>query len=198
MAKCLTKEKAGSDALFGSDPGSLTKRFVQGNSCAFDEIVAIYQLDVTRLAYRIIGWQDGLVEDIVQEVFLAALRNRTKFRQQSSLKTWLMRITVNKCRSVRRKRLLRLKLLSNTAAETKLDAKTAGQNLIDRERSAQVHRAVGRLPRRLREVTVLRYLEEMALDEIAEVLGISHNAVEVRLSRARKQLKSKLAQLIEE
>lgn len=197
MAKCF-REKAGPDVSFGSDQDSLTTRFVQGDSCAFDEIVAIYQLDVTRLAYRIIGWQDGLVEDIVQEVFLAALRNRTRFRRQSSLKTWLMRITVNKCRSVRRKRLLRLKLLSNTAAETKLDAKTAGQNLIDREKSAQVHRAVGRLPRRLREVTVLRYLEEMALDEIADVLNISHNAVEVRLNRARKQLKSKLAQLIEE
>ena len=197
MAKSLIQGEADFNSPAESSR-TISERFVRGDSGAFDELVALYQQDVTRLAYRIVGWREGLVEDIVQEVFLAAFCHRSGFRNQCSLKTWLRTITVNKSRSVRRKRILKLRMLSNITAGAKTDSDTVGRNLLGRERSAQVRGAVLQLPRRLREVTVLRYLEEMGLEEIAEVLGIGHNAVEVRLSRARRELKSKLARIVEE
>jgi RNA polymerase sigma-70 factor (ECF subfamily) len=66
---------------------------------------------------------------------------------------------------------------------------------MDSETFERVRRAVGQLPGRLREVVVLRYLEEMPIMEVAQGLEISTNAVNTRLSRAREQLKDKLADI---
>ena len=76
--------------------------------------------------------------------------------------------------------------------------KDAAGRVLDAERFAGVRRAVERLPMRYREPVVLRYLEDLETDEISRVLGISKNALQVRLSRARKLLKGHLAGVIDE
>ena len=176
----------------------LVERFNQGEDGVFDRIVEEYSGDISVLANRLLGWP-GEVEDVVQSILLAAFLGLQKFRCECSLKTWLFTITINKCRSHRRKRLLRQRLLSKAVGETSFGA-TAGADQVsmDRERFSRVRRAVMELPAKYREPVVLKYLQELGTDEVIGILGISKNVLEVRLNRARKRLKAELAELIEE
>jgi RNA polymerase sigma-70 factor (ECF subfamily) len=154
---------------------------------SFEQLIADHQQRLTRLCYRLLGWRED-VEDAVQEVFLAAFRTLPEFRGQSSASTWLTRIAVNKCRSHVRKRVAGRRVTSGRSAD---------RELIDGERFERVRRAVRKLPPKYREVVVLRYLEQMSAAETADVLGLTRNAVEVRLNRARGQLKEDLVGMLE-
>jgi RNA polymerase sigma-70 factor (ECF subfamily) len=164
---------------------------------SLEELVAGHQQRVTRLCYRLLGWRED-VEDVVQDVFLAALRGLPKFRGQSRVSTWLTTIAVNTCRSCMRRRLLRFRWSTPVQRErTDRPGPPAERQLMDRERFARVRHAVRRLPPKYREVVVLRYLEEMSIAEVAEVLSVAPNAAEVRLTRARKRLREDLTGLLE-
>ena len=143
---------------------------------------------VARLVGRLLGWRRD-VDDLVQDVFVSALSAWPRFRGDCTARTWLTRIAVNKCRSHMRRRWLRDRLFAAWQARREpADADVA--NVADNvETTEQVGRAVGRLRQRDREVIVLHYLEQLSVIDIAGALKISHNAVEVRLSRARQRLK---------
>ena len=162
---------------------------------SFDELVAEQRERVGQLCYRLLGWHAD-VEDVVQDVFLAALKALPKFRGESTVSTWLTRIAVNACRGHGRKRRLRILAGARQRSEPRLDRSPEGK-LIDRERFEQVRAAIRRLPVKYREVVVLRYLEEMAVSEIGEALGLGRNAVEVRLNRARQRMRDDLAGIVE-
>ncbi len=174
----------------------LVEKFNQGDESAFDRIVEGYSADIAVLANRLLGWP-GEVEDIVQDVFFAAFLGLKKFRCECSLKSWLFTITINKCRSYRYKQMLYLRFFSRAAAKASVvPAYAEGKPPIDDETFDKVRLAVQALPLKYREPVVLRYLQELSTDEIARILGISQNALHVRLSRARKRLRKELAELI--
>jgi len=176
----------------------LVEQFNRGDDSAFDRIVEEYSADIAVLANRLLGWP-GDVEDVVQDIFLAAFVGLKKFRCECSLKTWLFTITINKCRSYRHKRMLRLRFFSQAAKKmVSAPARATDKRLIENEIFNRVRRAVTALPPKYREPVVLRYLQELPTDKISRILGISENALQVRLSRARKRLKQELAELIEE
>ncbi len=180
----------------GDRDRALIRRFSLGDRSAFDELVADHQQRVARLAYRLLGWS-GDADDVVQEVFLAAWRGLRRFRGRSALGTWLQTITVNKCRSYRRRRFLRLTLLGGQDRETQTND-SPRQAAMERETFEQVRRAMQALPGKYREVAVLRYLEEMPLEDVCEVLRIKRSTAGVRLHRARAMLKERLADLVED
>jgi len=160
---------------------------------SFDRLVAEHQARIGRLAQRLLGWPDADVEDVVQEVFIAAWKNLAKFRGDSSVLPWLTRLTINACRRYRRQRLLRLALLTRLAEhKTTAGPPGIGDAIQRDERLAQVRSAVRRLPAKYREVIVLRYLEELDVPEIMSVLGVRRSAVDVRLHRARALLGEQL------
>lgn len=197
MTDSITKEAARRSDEKARREQQLVRRFVAGDESAFDEIVAEQQQRVTGLAYRLLGWKAD-VEDVVQEVFLAVFGHLGRFRFESSLNTWITTITVNKCRSWRRKHLLKIKLLQYEAQKPVLAVPRADQGMVDAETSSRVRQTLSNLPGRYREVVILHYLEGIEISEIAKVLNLTRNAVDVRLSRARAQLKAKLADLIQE
>jgi len=158
---------------------------------AFDRIVERYATDVAALANRLLGWP-GDVEDVTQDVFLSAFLGLKKFRRDCNLKTWLFTITINKCRSYRYKRKLRR--LQTISIEMRPTPAETDSSLIDEEQFARVRYALARLPARYREPLVLRYLQELPTNEIARILGVSRNTLNVRLSRARERLRQKLTQ----
>lgn len=177
---------------------TLASRFARGEAQAFDELVAAYRPRVTKLAYRLLGW-NGDVDDVVQEVFLAALKSLGRFRAQASLNTWLTAITLNACRSRRRRLLVQWRFFRRAKnGPVPANAPAADQSPIDAETFASVRSAVQGLPARDREVIVPHYLEHLSADEIALLLKVSRGAVEVRLHRARQKLKTVLGTLIEE
>ncbi len=174
----------------------LVEKFSRGDETAFDRIVEGYSADIAVLANRLLGWP-GDVEDIVQDVFLAAFLGLKKFRCECSLKTWLFTITINKCRSYRYKQMLYLRFFSRTAAKASAVLNPTADNvLMNDETFDKVRLAVQALPLKYREPVVLRYLQELSMDETARILSISRNALQVRLSRARERLRGNLAELI--
>jgi RNA polymerase sigma-70 factor (ECF subfamily) len=176
----------------------LVEQFNRGDKSAFDRIVEEHSADIAMLANRLLGWP-GDVEDVVQDVFLAAYLGLKKFRCECSLRTWLFSITINKCRSYRLKRMLRLRLFSQAAAKASLTRPHATvKTPTDSETFERVRRAVAALPAKYREPVVLRYLQELPTDEISQIIGISKNALQVRLTRARQRLRQELAELIKE
>lgn len=182
------------------DPSAepLSVRFARGDEAAFDELVATYYPRVAGLARRLLGWPDD-VADVAQDVFVSALKNAKRFRGDANLSTWLTRITINACRSHRRRRLVRINLLGRLRGLVDSTSTTgARKGEGQQEKADAVRAAVRSLPAKLREVVVLRYLEGMPVAQIVEMLGLSRNSVEVRLTRGRQYLKSTLKDVFEE
>ncbi len=157
-----------------------------GAEAAFEDMVAAHQEDVTQLAYRLLGWS-GEVDDVVQEVFLAAYLHRSRFRGDCSPRTWLFTITLNTCRSFQRRQALRRRL--SVRLEAELPPEPASPPGHQDEHLDRIRRALLRLPPKYREPVVLRYLQEMEIEQISDILKISANAVHVRLNRARARLR---------
>ncbi len=173
------------------DAAGLAARFAAGEADALEQLVAAYQTRVERLALRLLGWNAaGDAEDVVQDVFLAALSNAKRLRGEHGLWPWLATITVNACRSHRRRAWVRQKFLRQTFAASVSPA--ADESAVANETSQRVRDAVSKLATRDREVIVLHYLVGMRSQDIATVLGLSTNAADVRLHRARARFKDLL------
>ena len=179
------------------DDERLVEKFHRGDESAFDRIIERYSAEIAVLANRLLGWP-GDVEDVTQDTFLAAFLGLKKFRCECSLRTWLFTITINKCRTYRYKRMLGLRRFSQpVGGPSSASHRAADRTSIDSETFDQVRRAVRALPAKYREPVVLMYLQALPTDQVARVLGINKNTLQVRLNRARKRLKRDLAQLME-
>lgn len=177
---------------------TLVERFRQGDDSAFNAIVERHSAEVAAMANRLLGWP-GDVDDVVQDVFVAAFVHLRKFRGDCRLRTWLLTITVNKCRSHRLRRRWRLRFRRLDEIEAPVGhAEVTERPAMDEETFGRIRRVVQTLPQKYREVVVLRYLQGLEAGEVAEVLGIKVNAVQVRLNRAKARLKEDLGDLLEE
>jgi RNA polymerase sigma-70 factor (ECF subfamily) len=178
-----------------AEAAALARGVATGHADAFDRLVADYQPRVERLAHRLLSWRSASdVDDVVQDVFLAALTHATKLRGERGAWAWLATVTVNACRTSRRKAWVREKFLFGRGRREAEHAIAAPSDVSaeSRETLDRVRQAIDRLGARDREVIVLHCLEGMRLPDVAEVLGISNNAVQVRLHRARQRLKTEL------
>jgi RNA polymerase sigma factor (sigma-70 family) len=156
----------------------------------FERLVGENQERVTRLVYRLLGWR-GEVEDIVQDVFLAAFKSGKNFRDESSEWTWLAAIAINRCRTHQRKKLLEFRWLREVRIASTVEPKSE----LERDETVRcVRKAVAALPARDREVVVLYYLEDWSVAEICRATVSSAGAVDIRLHRAREKLRGILGQ----
>jgi RNA polymerase sigma-70 factor (ECF subfamily) len=130
-------------------------------------------------------------EDVVQETFAAILSQR--YRGEAAVRTWLVSIAVRQAALLRRKRRTWLRLWhSDAAAEAAIPATASEQAAVDARHDLTV--MLARLSPEHREVIVLRELEGMSYDQIAQVLELPRGTVESRLHRARQQLRDALTQ----
>jgi RNA polymerase sigma-70 factor (ECF subfamily) len=173
----------------------LIARLSRREPAALEELIALHQPRVLRLASRLMNWNAVDAQDVAQDVFLAAWRHAGRFRGDASLSTWLLRITVNACRSRRRRAVLGLRWLRSPKhqEESRIAEPAADVAAISDDTADLVRRAVDRLQRGEREVVVMYYLEQLPSRQIAEALSISIAAVDVRLHRARAKLREMLA-----
>jgi len=156
---------------------------------ALEKLIREYHAPVTRLAYRLLGWR-GDVEDLVHDVFLAAFKQQHRFRGESSAWTWLAAITINRCRSMRRRKVLYFRWLKRRSVNREA---ASGMQRIERDETGQrVRDAVAKLSPRDRELIVLHYLEELSIPEVSKIIGAGDKVIHVRLHRARKRLKELL------
>lgn len=169
---------------------------------AFGEIVAAHRQQIFR--FLLASTRDiDLAETLTQECFLKAHRSWSSFRGESSAMTWLMRIAINLEKDYWRNR--RIQFWRQTRSNA-VDLDEASEWLPSGERSAEarlmakeqvkaVWRVVAGLSARQRTVFLLRYVEEMELEEIAQATGLSAGTVKAHLSRAlakvREEMKDK-------
>ncbi len=138
------------------------------------------------------------VEEVMQEVSLAAVRQRAPLNDPEKVAPWLYRLAVRQSLLYRRKQGRRRKMVGNYAQRfhpTEADTRQLDPLgwLLAEERRTQVREAMSRLPKRDAEILMLKYSENWSYHALVEHLGISHSAVEARLHRARQRLRMELA-----
>ena len=175
-----------------ADDAALLARLRTGDTRAFEELVTTYQHRIFGVAFRMLG-SGAEAEEIAQETFLRAHRALGEFRGEARLGTWLYAIASRLCLN----RLAAASRRHEAPDETALhqqpaEGADAAAVLEQRELQAALHDAVAALPEERRIVVVLRDLEGLAYEEIAEALGLPLNTVRSRLHRARLDLKAKL------
>ena len=175
-----------------ADDAALLARLRTGDTRAFEELVTTYQHRLFGVALRMLGSR-AEAEEIAQETFLRAHRALGEFRGEARLGTWLYAIASRLCLNRLAAASRRHEVPDDTALQQQpAEGADAAAVLEQRELQAALHDAVAALPEERRIVVVLRDLEGLAYEEIAEVLGLPLNTVRSRLHRARLDLKAKL------
>jgi RNA polymerase sigma-70 factor (ECF subfamily) len=173
----------------------------EGSQRAYEELLIRFQQPVYALALRLLDDQ-GEACDVVQEVFLKVFRNVGSFRGQSTLKTWIYRITVNEAHNARRW------FFRHRRAEVELDknpdesrnwkeiipdhSRSPFDEAFDSEQHIMIEAALKRINPIFREAVALRDISDLAYEEIAEILGVSLGTVKSRILRGREALREEL------
>jgi len=181
------------DARPDPDEGSLIERSQRGDLDAFDRLVAAHQDRIYHTAYRITGNAED-ARDAGQETFIKAFRALARYRHEAAFSTWLHRIAVNASLDIVRRRPQAPPV---PLEEVALPAQSHNPDTeVERhEVQRRVHDALGRLAPDHRIIVVLRDLQGLAYEEIAEVVRIPIGTVRSRLSRAREALRALLRDL---
>lgn len=176
-----------------------------GSQEAFAYLLAVYQNPVFNLVSHIIE-NEADASDVLQDVFVKVFRGIRSFNGESSLKTWIYRIAVHEASNHRRSWIRRhwrepfsvddTDARSATASEAASGDRTPYEVLEQAEREEVVKRALASLARPYRTVVVLREIEGLPYEEIAQVLGLARGTVKSRLLRGRELLRRKLASYV--
>ena len=150
------------------------------------ELMEAYSRDVLHVVLSYVK-DRHIAEDLAQDVFVKVYDHIESFRQESSFKTWIIRIAVNRAKDFLRssaRKNLSVDQLPNIDSEFSVE-----QTVISKIRDERLWRAVTELPDLYREVIWLYYAKELTIDEISQVLSLGESAVKTRLFRGRELLK---------
>jgi len=188
------------------DDHCLISALQAGDSLAYEQLIERFQTPVYNLAYRLLNDQAD-AGDVVQEVFLKIFRNVGSFRGDSSLRTWVYRIAVNESHN-RRRWLFRHRRGETGMLDTYDDADSREKPLMDsgetpfdftmnREAQVLLEEALAAINPVFRTALVLREVEDMTYEEIADILQVSIGTVKSRIVRGREALRRNLAARLE-
>jgi RNA polymerase sigma-70 factor, ECF subfamily len=183
-----------------AEEGLLVERLRQGIESAYEELIQRYQQPVFNLVFRLMS-DPSDTNDVVQEVFLKIFRNVGSFRCQSSLKTWIYRIAVNEAHNHRR--WFTRHRRQEVGLERDQDEQGYQETLSDpgrspfelassRETNELIEAALESLNPTFRTAVILRDIEDLSYEEIADVLQIHLGTVKSRIMRGREALRSAL------
>jgi len=175
-----------------SEESRLIARARGGDRAAQELLVRRYQEPLYRLACNLLRHPED-ARDATQEALVAMLRSLRTFRGEARFRTWLYRLTTNVCLMQRRRHQARTRLLSATPVEA-CDSPAADPEsaVLARDMQAAVRECVRRMPPDFRAVVVLREVEGLSYEEIAEILRLPFGTVQSRLSRGRRWLREAL------
>jgi RNA polymerase sigma-70 factor (ECF subfamily) len=180
----------------------LVEKLRSGDSTAMEEFYNLYRSRLYTLVLEQVDRDQAIAEDLVQETFLAALDSLDKFRGDSQLYTWLRSIAFHKINDFYRRKAREPKAKESSPdfdamkqLEQTGDDKPATLTVMEFEEIRQsVRQALGDLPHDYQKVLVMKYLQEMPVLEISQVMGRSPKSVEGLLARARKAMRDSLAE----
>jgi RNA polymerase sigma-70 factor (ECF subfamily) len=177
----------------------LTKLALKGDQQAFVEIVDLYKDKIYHLGYRMLNNRHE-AEDIVQETFLRVFKSLDRYDPNQKFSTWIYRIATNLCIDRLRKRKPIYSLDADMNDQEGLDGyslipsddRTPESELMISETKQIVYDAIDSLPAKYKSVMILRYLEDMSLQEISDVLEMPVTTIKTRVHRGRDFLRKKL------
>ncbi len=181
----MTAEAVVSDELTTTTPILLaTIRAAQhGDSRAFEELMILSERRVANVAWRILGDAEE-VKEAMQETFLRVFRHLKRYDESRDFFGWLYRIAVNVCRDLdQRRRRRRIFTPIDDALPITTEPRT-------NDDVALLRRAIDTLPERERLAIILRDIEELSTEDVAEILGNSPATVRVQISKARAKLRA--------
>lgn len=185
------------------DESKLIQLAKTGSVAAFEQLVEAYDQKLYNMAYRMLGNRED-ARDMTQEAFLRAYRSLDGFREESSFSTWIFRIAKNACLDRIRKRSQVQAVSIDEPIQTEegqvqrelpSDLGDPEEYAEQQELSAVVHSALQELTDEYRTAVVLRDLQGLSYNEIAEVMEVSLGTVKSRIYRGRQALKEVLSGL---
>jgi RNA polymerase sigma-70 factor, ECF subfamily len=181
---------------------SLVQRAKSGDFTAFEALFNRHRLIVYRYAYQMVQKRDD-AEDIVQEVFVRAYQNLDRYRDEARFTTWLLRIATNlttdRARMAKRRHDLEQQEAAGALTWMTDNVNEDPVNNLEQERRvALLRKAIAALPEHHRNMVVMRDIQEMEYDQIAEILGCSVGGAKLRVLRARRALRDRLLPLLGE
>jgi RNA polymerase sigma-70 factor (ECF subfamily) len=177
--------------------GELIRRILGGESVLFAVIMRRYNQRLYRAVRAIVG-RDDEAEDVVQQAYVAAYSNLSRFRGEARLSTWLTRIAINEALGrMRKSQRAEIALVDGGAERMEEPRPTPEDATYRKELASLLEQHIDELPESLRVVFVMRDVEELDTAETAASLEISEEAVRVRLHRARHLLQERLSRILE-
>lgn len=193
-----------SEFVSSASETDLLEQLKNGEAAAFDILITRFSGDIYALLFRLTQNAEE-ARDLTQETFLRVVQSVKKFRGEASLKTWLFRIAINQARNRRRWWTARgqQQTISLDAGrsndspslhDTLTDASRASpeDEVLQREQLTQLHKALQELTLNFREAVILRDIEGLSYEEIAETLQTGLGTVKSRIARGREELRKKL------
>jgi RNA polymerase sigma-70 factor (ECF subfamily) len=176
---------------------TLVSMFQSGDKHVFNTLVLRYQERVRNLIHSVMGNID--IDDIGQDVFVKVYESLHKFRYESSFYTWLYKIVLNRCRDEMRRNKLRRFLSLDSAMEKDSSHPSHPPEYLEQGQLADaIEKALGALSQNHRVVVVLKDIQGLSYEEIAEVMRCGIGTVKSRLARARGHLKEILEPYMDE
>ena len=183
-------------------------RLVARDETAFNELIVVYERRVFSLVLRMLG-RRAEAEEITQDVFVQVFKSVDSFRGDSKLSTWIFRVAVNLCKN-------RMKYNARRGGKNQQDLDSLGEHtsmwaaegvsagatsrpddLVEGQQLVEVVReAIGELEPEFRQLVILRDVEDLSYEEIAEVTNLPVGTVKSRIHRGRSQLRAKVERLM--
>ena len=177
---------------------ALIERCLAGDQVAWEEIVRLHRRKVFNIAYKFVGKHD-LAEDLTQDIFLKIFKSLHTFDRRANFQTWLVSVSRNLCidhyRSVRKEReTINRDVDASTLTPVSRD-RSAYAQLELRDRVQLLRAALDMLPPTLRTAVLMRDIQELTYQEIADRLNVPEGTVKSRINRGRTELARQIQRL---
>ncbi|HTG70354.1 MAG TPA: RNA polymerase sigma factor SigW [Candidatus Udaeobacter sp.] len=177
----------------------LAQLALKGDQQAFAELVDLYQDKLFHMAYRMLNSRQE-AEDVVQDTFLRVYKNLDRYDDTLKFSTWIYRIATNLCIDRLRKRKPTYSLDAESSGHEGLDGysmipsdnRTPESELLLTDTQRIIHAAIAALPPKYKTVMTLRYMQDLSLQEIGDVLDMPVTTIKTRVHRGREFLRKKL------
>ena len=191
---------ADSAAAQPATPDSLIEQCLAGDQVAWEQIVRQNWRKVFNVAYKFVGRHDE-AEDLTQDIFLKIFKALNTFDRRANFQTWIISISRNLCidhyRSVRKERQTIARDIDSSDLQPATPERGPYAQAEHQDLRAQLRQALEALPITLRTAVVLRDLQELSYQEIADRLGLPEGTVKSRINRGRIELAHQLRRLQE-
>lgn len=180
------------------DIDTLIKRCLSGDQLAWEQIVRQYRRKVFNVAYKFVGRHDE-AEDLTQDIFLKVFKSLNTFDRRANFQTWLISVSRNLCidhyRSVRKERETIDRAVDASALSPVSREPGPIAAIEQKDRVALLRQALAGLPDTLRAAVVMRDIQELSYQEIADRLDLPEGTVKSRINRGRAELATQIKKL---